>query len=535
MTDHYIKNKQRINIISFILLVGLGLLGYLGLRSANFDPNGITEIEFFQTGVNALFTPNHILFRVVVLLVYNLFHFFGYTGTPVLPAQFTTAVFSALGLGLFYWWLRKFIHNNAITIITTLAFGGSWSYWVFSTDIYYVTPACAFILGALIVLSDLVIQPPTRPFDRRYIGLAVLCAFSILFWQANIFFLLIVGLVLLDRYKKEPGKLIVSGLFFGGVLAALIAGVYLYVGAVVFQRTSVTSFMDWILHYSARLPIWGKWEFSRIGEEAHSIISSLIPVWEGLGVSELLKGQFQIGKLISQLSLLAVILVISIPLVLHLKTRFQMLGTQHKAILAGVLVYTVYIPFNIWWDPFEPKWLVVANIGFWTIIAILWDRIAETTSQVSRKVAILGLLVLWIPLANFTTTIWPNHANINRNLQTAECVAANLQPGSLFVSTDNDYFNYLSFFYQVKVFDLTGNTAYYKGKTVALDLLTQEMAQASQAGRKTYIYNLDAYPAEHIDWMVLLTGITRAEFSQFKRIPAFSCGTLEFQELESIR
>jgi hypothetical protein len=80
-----------------------------------------------------------------------------------------------------------------------------------------------------------------------------------------------------------------------------------------------------------------------------------------------------------------------------------------------LLAYLIYLPFIFWWDPFEPKWMVVPNLALWAGVAVLWQPLLKQPfkAQSLSYPWILGLLVLVIAAANLTATVWMRHTRIN--------------------------------------------------------------------------------------------------------------------------
>lgn len=187
----------------------------------------------------------------------------------------------------------------------------------------------------------------------------------------------------------------------------------------------------------------------------------------------------------------------------------------------------MYVPFIVWWDPFEPKWFVIPNVGLWAILAMLWDSIIERF----HHVVLFAALILMISVANFSATIWPRHSEPNVLLQKAECVAENMRREDLLVTIEWEWSGYVSYFFQRQVFSLIDASARYGGKEEALDLLRQNIGLIHQHGGKVYIVDINTYPSDHLNWLSSQTGLKQEDFQRFEPVPAFVCEGVSFQKL----
>jgi hypothetical protein len=521
---------RRPRVATFILFVVLGMLLYLGLLSTQYDLNGVTEAAAVEQGGPSLFSPNHMLYRPLVWLIYALWRAFGYSGLALLPAQVTTALFGAAGLGLFYWWVRKLVENEIVAAIASLGFGTSWAYWVFSTDAFYIVPAATMILGALILLSTVFTAPELPRPAMFFIGLGILCALAILLWQANIFFLPVALVGLWVRYKKQKRSLLTAIILFGATVSIVIGCVYLFVGIFISGHWTISDYLDWLLHYGAPLPMWGRWDIARLANVVESSISSLIPLWEGLGLKTLLKGEFRPDKFLLQLSLVSLALLFVLPVIKQLR---ELPPPAYRVHLLGwtLLGYAAYLPFILWWDPFEPKWFVIPNIQVWAMLAVLWD----STTRHIRHVVLFASLILTVSIASFSATIWPHHVGPSVLLQRAECVASHMDERDLFVTIEWNWSGYINYFFRRQVFSLINASASPDGKNAALNLFRDNISLVHQRGGKVYMVDIDTCSLEQLNWLASQTGLTQKDFQQYEYAPAFTCDVVGFEELERVR
>jgi len=527
-TDSQVKNRER--IIKCILLMSLGMVLYLGFLSNSYDLNGIAGAAVIEHGGIGLFAGNHMLYRPLVWLFYTSLRTLGYTGRAILPAQIITAVCGAAGLGLFYWWLGYLVRRDAVSILASVGYGTSWAYWAFSTDAFYIIPAATALIGALILFSRVLAHAQPHPPARTLAGLGTLCALAILLWRANIFFLPVVLFGLFVKYKDDKRCALASMTLFLVPLSVLVGSVYLFVGVFLQGQWSLLMLLKWLSGYGgAQLPIWGRWDIKRLNDAAISAVASIIPVCEGLGLRALLRGEIQAGKFLSQISLLALTLLFILPLFTHFVKRSLSCFNRNTFYWLSFL-YLAYWPFIVWWDPFEPKWFVIPNIGLWALFAVCWDSITKHY----RCILLFAGLILAISLANLSGTIWPRHSQPNTRLQKAQFVAEHMGEHDLFVAVEWNWPGYLVYFFERQVFSLISSAA-RTGKEQALNLLRQDIASTHQRNGKVYMVALDTYPPEYMDWLASQTGLLRKDFQSFQRETAFFYDVVRFEKLKRIK
>jgi hypothetical protein len=133
---------------SFVTLASLAL--YLPFLSLQYDTNGVVEALAVESG--QLFHKNHLLYRVVGYVAYRGLQLAGYSGRAILVLQVLNAVCGALGVGFAYIAYKRVTHRTPAALAGALLFGGSFIYWLFSTDVSYVTLAAMFAGASMAVL-----------------------------------------------------------------------------------------------------------------------------------------------------------------------------------------------------------------------------------------------------------------------------------------------------------------------------------------------------------------------------------------------
>ncbi len=522
-----IKCPPEMTICLFLFITGLGL--FLPFLSTNYDINSINEAAAIEQGGGALFSPNHMLYRPLVWIAYELLKNSGVRAIQV--GQVITALIGALGLGLFYILLHTLIGSNILALLITLGMGTSWSYWTSSTDVHYIGAAATCVIVVLILSRT--IRNSSYLSRRMLLCQAGIMALAILFWQTNIFLIPITLIILYNHFMISLRDFLTAILLWFVVPVGLLVGsVYLLVGFLVVGLTNLSEFLNWVLRYGAQISMWGRTDAARLGDLAKSIIASLIPLVEGLGFNDLLHGKLIFHKNFGILALFSTLFLIVLPALIH--WRANSFDAGKKFLLAWMLlIYLSYLPFIFWWDPNEPKWLVVPNIALWALIAILWHPLIQR----SGYTLVLGILIFIIAMVNFTATVWPRHSRMNLDIVKADCVARNLTDKDVLISAEWTKWDvYVGYFYHRQVISLIDLCARYNGVEPAFGHLYQEAATIHARRGKIYSVDFDSYfSSKDLQWLADQTDLTESDLQRFENKPAFKCEGIYFQEITNIR
>ena len=518
----------RKSYLDFLIVTTLALLLYLPFRSIQWDLNGIIEAQAIDSGGEGLVSPNHLLYRPLGLAAFTLFRSAGYGGHSVVILQYITGIMAAIGIGLFWKWIKNLTGNVLVASLACVLLATAWSQWKFSTDVYYITPAAAMVAFVLVIMSS-----PSPLTSSAIIKLGVFVALAILFWQANIFLIPIVALYLLWIRRADSQKESWANVSLFMMIVIVIVGLtYLAAGTLVHHSSNIQDFTGWILSHSSEgtISLWGKWSADRFPSAAGSAIASFIPVWEGLGLRDLLRGNFNFAKLLAQLSLVAFVFLCLVTLIGIVRRRVALKLILPYLLLLG-LAYCVYALFIVWWDPYEPKWFVIPNLFLVTMLALVWNI---SFNNRSRYVMIAGACIMIIAVANFTYTIKPLHLYSNPKIRLAQCFVNNAGEKDTILVTDWNWFDYADYFYDYK-----GDRVYLIGdvidKSSKIQLIKDSLVKADDLGGHVYILDFGAYSQEELPFVEFLSGLTPADFDHFKQTEAFSCYGSRFIEIVDVK
>ena len=285
--------------------------------------------------------------------------------------------------------------------------------------------------------------------------------------------------------------------------------------------------LDWLLSHGSdefgRPPIWGVWSLDRVPAAAVAAISSWIPVWDGLGLRKLAQGQFQLHKLVPQLSLVSLGMLAA--LLSHEPTRWKPARPEWRRLgwllLAG---YLLYMPFVVWWDP-APKWFVIPNAFLVLGAALMLSRRLHRRNP--GPVFLYASLVAIVAAANFTTSVYPRHTMSGPEIPVAECFVQATTPQDALVPLDwawTEYATYL-FGYQGRILGLPPNLS-------AVGPIRAAIESAERSGGSVYVVDRRDAPAD-VKQRIRDTGYALDAVLVFEHEPAFSCGDIHFSRLRA--
>jgi hypothetical protein len=363
----------------FLVVAALALCLYLPFLSRNYDLNGISEAQAIETRVS-LFNPNHALYRPIGFLLYEGFRWLGYGGSAMPILQVLTALFGALGIGLAYTAFLLLAQNRVSAVAAALWWGTTWSYWYFSTDAAYIILASALSAGALAtLLSRKSLCAPALA--------GALIALATLSWQPSVFLLpsFAMGILLIRKpISKKSGFLQICVLLAS---SGLVLGLsYLTIGWLAVGLKGDTAWAQWLFGYGGnRLPMWGQLGWDRTVAVRRTIVESLLPLNPRLSLGEIVGGIVESGRTALPVSTWTTLLLATTTLAMIV---YQIAKRQSVLPLFfwSLLSYALFLPFIVWWDPFESKWFVLPNLFLAGVIAVAFSSYSKTWISPGKSV-----------------------------------------------------------------------------------------------------------------------------------------------------
>ena len=191
-----------------------------------------------------------------------------------------------------------------------------------------------------------------------------------------------------------------------------------------------------------------------------------------------------------------------------LLSLMALLKTRKRA-LVFLLAYLFFLPFIVWWDPFEPKWFFIPNAflaGFFAVALIPWFR------NLYASAAIFAILLL-IGATNFVVTIRPRHNDIGHDRRIAQCVAEKMLPDDLLIAAEWGWPDYLEYLYGRKTLSVISQ---FSDVNAALD-------EVHRAGARAYITDANEYSLDHLAWLEAQSHVSREDLTRLADTFAFKC------------
>jgi hypothetical protein len=474
---------------------------FLPFRAVQYDPNGIDEAQFTESG--RLFQKNHMLYRPLGYVAYRAAQTVGFRGNALDVLQVMSAVFGAIGVGLCYL-LCHFVGNNRLAALVGAGWlGTSFTYWYFSTDAGYVGLAGVLVLAAL--LSAV----------RGWTWTASIAGtLAVLTWQANVFAIPLIATLTRRSAPPSPrrrGTSLKSFPLLVGERAAerrvrvAIATSFLvilaYVIMALFQGYYTPSaIVHWVSTYGegSSLPLWGTWRWHRIPAASVSALRSVVPILLAARPTELTQ-HVQLGRIAVDIALIAFVVLLGLAAL-----------RANRSALVFLAGYFIFLPFIVWWDPYEPKWFLVPNI----LLAVFLSLSLEPWLRPKYLRLIVVGSVLTIAATNFVTTIRPRHAQLGHDREMAQCVAGKMNNDDIFVSAEWGWSEYLGYLHNRRSVSLIND---------GVSSVNETIRTVRDHGGNVYMLNPGTYSQEHIDWLKDQVGLTREDLVNFAGAPAFSC------------
>jgi len=493
---------------SGLVILALGL--YLPFLAIQYDINGIVEANALESG--QLLYKNHVLYRPIGLLFYRTLQVLGYQGNSLLVLQTINAVCGAIGIGLAYAVFRSATRGRPAALMGALFLATSLTYWLFSTDVAYITPAALFVLAAtvLILYAD---------STKGFVAAGLFLSLSVLTWQASV--VALPPLIALLFWRK-PFPVYRNAAFFCLTLAAVTIPFYVLLAVASGGFMGPREFWAWLTNHGdagAGLPLWGVWGAERMQPALSSALRSVVPSM--LAISPVkIRPSIQFGRLVVDVALIALtILIVLAALKARLKSLWFLFG------------YLVFIPFIVWWDPFEPKWFFIPNICFAGFLSCGLEYWLQR-----RRVGIAVILcVLTIAAANFVTIIRPRHGKLGPDRSMAQCVAEHMQPQDAFIAAEWGWPDYLGYLHQRTEINLINETAGAGSKEKMLEKVKGVIGSTNDAGGSVYMLEPHAFSQSHLEWLQAATGLTLDDLTGFGGSHSVTCEGKPILHLPSAR
>jgi hypothetical protein len=493
----------------------IGAAFYLSLLAADYDSNGI----YIARSVEGSFvsSPNHMFFELTGVVFMRLAALFGRKGPVFQMLLVLAALYGGVALGAANLAARRLGAQRLEALTAVVWLGTTYAFWRWSTNVAYVSA------GAMLAASSLALIWG-RKSARILVIIGILAVCSALAWQANLFLfpVLIAGLCLQPASWPDRARQ-TKYLFISYALTLTLA----YAGIVYLSgfRDAGRILKLLTTYGGGRGPDWGHWGWRRIGIAAETWIHSfvgfieLVPAW-------FLSHPVTFKTVFPRLAPLGLVAFLGPPFCLLFR-RWK--DSQALFCLFGI---AAYLPFIVWWDPFETKWMLIPNLFLALCVARCWSHLNVKFRLPSRLLMLIGACVLG--LSNLVSFGLPQHLHQSEQQQAGDCVGSRLRPADLYLAPEWDFGSVMSYKYGKDSMDLVGKTVDLQfDKTRTLQAVEAEVRKHQASGGDAYISD----PlSRHFDLLEQWAGITSSDLDHL--LPgqvAYRCGEWSIRKIERLK
>lgn len=443
VTTKSTSRRQRVSSrawAAYLLAGGLIFLGLFLTRAAEQTRDSLVYALAAKTG-EEMFHSHHLIYTPAVRLFYLVIQPFCPGCDAVFAGQIHNILWAAVGiLALFH--LVKNIWGFRSALITTLLFMGLRGYWELSTQTTMYVPGAAILtlMSAVLLSRDF----KNLPFPVGWSVLSAgLLALAILYHQANILFVLPLGVYLF----AAGGKFGLRAWLYVVILAGLVTLFsYLLVYLLTTSSWSVSGFIRYCLAYTSEICLGG---LCKASPDSWGSLGNL----SAAGLSQLLSSLFwNVLVLPDQFASLALLVFGLAVLALTGWHAVQILrrASDWALRLFCLTWFYTYTVFFFWWLPSyqHPFVIVMIPLSLLGVLAVrdITVLIPERkwVERLAASAAILAVLV--IAGRNFQTSIFPLHQSMGDSYQEAAVLDTSAPPDCVFLTSYRTWNNLRYYF-----------------------------------------------------------------------------------------
>jgi hypothetical protein len=245
-----------------IAVAGVVLLLNLLFLTKNYYWDGVFFAQVIEDarGVNAsLIHPSHLYDQLFVYLIYRSVALAGIHARVLTIFQITNCFLSAAAAAVFFRICIRLFTSVYVSIVLTVVFAFSATWWKFSAD------ADAYILAVLLLLISFHFVVPGR--QPRPFLVAIFHASAMLIHQLSIFFfpVAVIGILLQARRESHQSRLL-DALKYSVAVAGITLLAYYATFRVVMGTPSLSRFVSWVTYFSPEhgftFSLWGNFMYS---------------------------------------------------------------------------------------------------------------------------------------------------------------------------------------------------------------------------------------------------------------------------------
>jgi len=499
-------------VSDFLLIFLAFLLLYLPFLSIDLDANGVIEALNLKPG--SPISHNHIIYGIVGKAFYDALQAAGFHGRSVDALQILNAICGALGVALAFIAFQKLGATRRAALLGSVLWGTSFIYWLYSTDIGYVTLAGLFVVAALLCRLELA---NTESLALAFL-LGLFFSLASLTFQMACFMAPILFWPRRGRSRETLVSLATAGVIAGGTYLAL---------GISAGHTSAGDFIGWLGGYAGgRLPEWGLFDIARLPIAMESAVRSFqSDLFEKF--HDFVDHPFR--YYVWRLGAGAVCLVVFSTATLILAVR--LIVEENRKFIWMIAGYLVFWPFIIWFSPSEAYWFLVPNLFLCAAIALAWG---PWIKQSVPLLLVWGVVVV-MAVSTFVSTVLLKHVDPGIAGREVDCIAAFAKPNDALIATDWTWPAKLEYYRGIPSIPVIDLATSFHDRDKLFTYISDELRKARQRGGRIFIIDPGSYKAQHLTWLEQQIGFTAADFERYPGKVRFQCEDSRFREVTSFK
>lgn len=413
----------------FILFTGV-FLAYRLFANATVVPGTVCMVlnaEKGEFGRYYFWHVGHVLFDFTAFWLFQAWKILGWHDRALVPLQTMNAFFGALAAGILYLLLFSMTRKSILSLLLSLVFAFSYSFWYFSSEVKFYPLA-----AALLLLSILIFMEAAEEGGRIELFLAagISSGVSILYHLMNALLLPAFMIVILSS-ERRPGRKVLE-LFSYGVPACLIPWAVYHL---IFSNFRVMSLFEMPKESTAELSGY--------------FVSVLKGVISG---PQFLLGDLNTAKTFSWLSMNLPFMFAGILLIFVLASLPRMLKEQSFNLTVSIFLLIAFIGGFVYFKPYC-SYIYITLIPLLMMLGIAASQwIDGRLSFLSRRTGsyivyiTLTLMTVLVFLANLKDQIYPDHFWENNRLYASVVFdRKHVGPGSAMIARGEEEYYYRYF------------------------------------------------------------------------------------------
>jgi hypothetical protein len=491
-------------------------------RNADGPLQDIARVTEGQVDRNA----RHILYTLLGVPYYGLWRGLGYAQDAAQPLQVLNAVCGAFGVVGLFVFLFRLTGNRGLSLLLAAVYAFSYAYWYYVEDVFYNIVSLTPVIWSLVLLDDAQRISDLRRRAGKALVLALLGAVAVLGSQEHLLSVVVLACGLLLSKVAVSWKIRLSTLavYLTG-LASIVLLVYAALSYWLGGCRDLGCFTAWLQPYDTLWPMFGALAWDRVPWAGFSFLAAIVPLNRGMALRSLVKGTITPGKLLPQFSLLAILVSLFLTATLLIVHRRRLWREQRSTVLLSLVWICLYVPANVWLDPYNPERWIVVLIPVVVLAALAWNAMLVSKPKL-RPVGALGLtsVALLVFMANLSQAIWPDHYEPNPDILAAQYAATQMTEADILISPRWDWTMYLESEGR-RSLGLPWLSLQVAGRDPDPELLLAELdrriAAAEAAGGRAFMVSAAGYTQSDWAWITENLGLRPEDLDGYEKVLAW--------------